>query len=220
MSDAKALIRKWYETYAPDLDLQQIPDGGIVRGPIEPLNPFGLQYSLELSDGSIFPRHQSGPGVSISITDWNHVVLKRDFRTESQTTILKAIGGFTGHNRDAAKDLVEVYNRIPSEDCVVVTQATHLALHNFLSNLVARECAGWELGDREIRFIDRPTGWPNIRICSVMGYVEITEEEFFEEQWPHVIMLERAEEVVRDLGDENAVRLIRKLQIIASKRAI
>jgi hypothetical protein len=174
---ARELISSWYGMYAPGLPMQHIPDTAKVILSDEKLIPFGLSYRLEMPDGCTYPRYQSGPGVTVAVTDGAGVAFVREFRPETDRKILKCVGGFAGNNLEAAKDIVSIYNRIkPGE--VIAARETHPSLMLHLDQIFRREFPGFTLNGRSVHFVDKPVGFSNIRICSVMGYLRIQPEEF------------------------------------------
>ncbi len=206
------LIASWHARFAPGLVPQTIPAEAEIVGPLEPLVPYGLQYRLVMPDGSSFPRHQSGPGATVIVTDTKRIVLKDDFRPESGTSILKGCGGFAGNNAEVAKEMVSVYNQIPRGG-ISAHSGTHPNLYAFIRKLLRREYE-WDCGEKQVAwFVDRPIGNPNIHICSSMGYVCVTEEEFDAQKWPRVATLREAEYLIRSnaFGDENTARIVRHL---------
>lgn len=213
--DARQRIQEWYAEYAPGLSPQPIPEDASVIGPLANSNPYGIQYLLQMPDGSLFPRHQSGPGVTVVVTDGERIILKKDFRPESGLVILKGSGGFAGHNKEAAHGIVQVYNALDSTGGAQTYPANNqcVALHNFIARLLHREYNGFDLGKRTITFVERPIGWPNIRICSIMGVIRITASELDECTWPYVVNRAQAQALcrARSFGDENADRLVRYL---------
>ena len=210
----RALIQRWHDEFAPGLEPQPIPDGADISGPIEPLVPYGLQYRLTLPDGSSFPRHQSGPGATIAVTDGQRIALSRDYRPETGVSILKCCGGFAGKNREVATEIVNIFNRLSRAPHMTIGQhEDYLELRIFLNKLLQREYGEFRLNNRYVSFIDKPIGNPNIRICSIMGYLLISQEEFTAHAWPFVVTHDEARNLcnVRAFGDENTDRLIRRL---------
>ena len=209
----KELIRLWHEQFAPGLEPQTIPDGAEIEGLIEPLNPYGLQYCLRLKNGDRYPRHQSGPGVTVAITDGARIALRLDRRVESNAVILKCCGGFAGRRTEVARDIVAINHRMRDEHVVCVTDGEYPDIRAFITELVGRECSGFSIADRTLEFIDRPIGNPNIRICSIMGSIRISPTEFSEHRWPLAASLDEAKSFCDEwrFGDENTYRLVRRL---------
>lgn len=213
---SRTLIRRWYEQFAPGLEIQPIPKEANIIGPFEPLIPFGLQYRVVMPDGSEFPRHQSGPGVTIGITDGKRVVLKADFRQESGYTILKCCGGFAGAKRDVAAEIVSIYQSIFPGSTVLVSKENYISLRKFVEALCRREYdKHFALKGRPLIFTDRPINYPNIRICSISGYLRISESE--------MDILAKSQNVVdtaaasrMQFGDANAQRIVERLACIFS----
>lgn len=217
----REVIAQWYERFAPGLQPQNIPESAVVDGIIFPLTPYGLQYRILLPDGSSFPRHQSGPGATIAVIHDTasgdpKAIARMESREESGETCAKFCGGFAGHNRKVAADMVRVYNNLDllETDDVSPTECPHL--YEFFLKLLAREYGSIITSPPPLFYmVDKPIGYPNIKICSVMGYVVYQENLLAGKE-------DEAEELglfdpLRDdddthMGDENSDRLVKYLQ--------
>jgi len=163
------LIKKWHCDFAPGLNPQPIPDNAIIVGPLLPLNPYGLQYGIQIKE-AYYPRHQSGPGATVvGVVNEEGILVKEEFREETGKCIIKCAGGFAGNKQNVAKEIVEVFNKLPGE--IKVTSDIWPNLVDFIKKLYIREY-GIEIKQYPI-FFGKPLGWPNIKICSIMGMVEI-----------------------------------------------
>ncbi|TSC96867.1 MAG: hypothetical protein Athens101426_107 [Parcubacteria group bacterium Athens1014_26] len=206
------IIEKWYRDYAPGLKPQAIPPEAVVDFVLEPFIPYGIQYRMRL-EHNIFLRYQSGPGVTVVITDGNRIVAKRESRLVSGAAIIKCASGLAGYEKDVAADIVKLFNDIDSEDAVEVSRFRLSVLHNFIKSVLKREY-GWELGERKIVFLDKPVGSSNIKICSVMGAVKITKEEMdANSQWPLLLKKQEALDYLRkrQFSDDGSYRIVQRL---------
>ncbi len=218
---SREVIAQWYEKFAPGLDPQNIPDNAVVDGIILPLTPYGLQYRITLPDGSSFPRHQSGPGATIAVihdvkSGVPKAIAKKEFREESGTKIAKFCGGFAGNRRNVARDMVEVYGNLEWSVIDFVSPYDRQDLYQFFVTLLAREYGSIVTTPPPFFcMVDRPVGYPNIKICSVMGYVVYRENLLAGKET-------EAEELglfdsfhnkdMNQMGDENSDRLLKYLQ--------
>lgn len=210
----RILVKQWYRSFAPGLEPQPIPENAIVEGPLEPLIPYGLQYRVKMPDGSVYPRHQSGPGATVAVTDGQRLIANREYRQESNTYLLKCCGGFAGERVEVAAEMVHIFNVLSTETHTVVGPSNYSALRGFLDQMLKREYNGWPISDHTITFVDRPIGNPNIRICSIVGIIRVSQNEIDEWQWPHhVLGSEEARTRLenREFGDENTARLVAKI---------
>ncbi|MDP3900382.1 MAG: hypothetical protein Q8Q23_04855 [bacterium] len=214
----KKLINEWYSKFAPGLNPQTIPDEAVIERPFTPLVPFGIQYRIKMPDGSVFPRHQSGPGATVAITDGERLVVKKEFRPESNTAILKCAGGFAGTNSLVASDMVKIFDALLYKNPVIVKNNEYENLRSFLDKLCRREYQNWRLGDKDINFCVRPIGNPNVKICSILGFIIINSSELNQCIWPKIITFKEARQLVKtfQFGDQNTDLLIRELLHIYS----
>jgi hypothetical protein len=177
MDFIKEAIIEWYERFAPGLLPQQVPENAKVHGIALPLVPYGLQFLVTMPDGSSFPRQQSGPGATIAVihdtaSGVPKAIAKKELREESGETCAKFCGGFAGYNRNVASDMVRVYNNLDGSVIDGVLPSKYPHLYEFFLRLMAREYGSIITSPPPIFYIvDKPVGYPNIKICSVMGYV-------------------------------------------------
>lgn len=214
---SREVIAQWYEKFAPELTPQNIPDNAVVDGIILPLTPYGLQYRVTLPDGSSFPRHQSGPGATIAVihdvkSGVPKAIAKKEFREESSETIAKFCGGFAGNRRSVATDMVKVYKNLDwsGRDNVSPTECPHL--YEFFVQLLTREYRNIITSPPPLfLMVDKPVGYPNIKICSVMGYVVYRENLLAgkEHEANKLGLFDPFhDEDMTQIGDENSDRLL------------
>lgn len=213
----REIIAQWYEKFAPGLQPQNIPESAVVDGIIFPLTPYGLQYRITLPDGSSFPRHQSGPGATIAVihdtaSGVPKAIAKREYREESGETCAKFCGGFAGKNRDVAMDMVRVYRELDWSESDDVTPSDSPHLYNFFVRLMQREYGSIITTPPPLfLMVDKPVGYPNIKICSVMGYV-VYRENLLAGKEDEAEKLGLFDPLCDDddtrMGDENSDRLL------------
>lgn len=218
---SREVIAQWYEQFAPGLNSQNIPESAVVDGIILPLTPYGLQYRITLPDGSSFPRHQSGPGATIAVihdvgSGVPKAIAKKELREESGETCAKFCGGFAGNRRDVAVDMVKVYKNLDWSGADDVSPTGYPHLYGFFVTLMKREYGSIITSPPPLFYmVDKPVGYPNIKICSVMGYVVYRENLLAgkEDEANELGLFDPFyDDDMTQMGDENSDRLVKYLQ--------
>jgi hypothetical protein len=177
-------VADWHKQW--NMEALPIPEEATVE--VLASSYYGLQTLVTVHDGpakGMYHRHQSGPGMTLGITDGDELIAVRELREELDCYLLKGIGGFTGGNIEAGTELVEVKENLATtrnegkNNSLFVTEENYPALFQFSKKLIFRELGekAEALSYSEFEIVDFPTGYSNIQICSIMGFIRISSEE-------------------------------------------